>query len=68
MPSFKVLILKCLLARVDALSTRSVTLRYIATLDNKAVDYAMNATAQEVQLTLLGCTISLVTNRRANTS
>ena len=68
MPSFKVLILKCLLARVDALSTCSVTLCYITTLDNKAVDDAMNATAKEVQLTLLCCTISLVPIRRANTS
>ena len=59
-PSFKVLILESLLARINALSARSVTLRYVATLDDEAVHDAMNPTAKKVQLTLLGSSTTLV--------
>ena len=54
-PSLKVLVLECLTRRIDAFSACPIAFGYIATLNDKAVDNPMNATAQEVHLARLVC-------------
>ena len=54
-PSLKVLVLKRLAWRINALSARTITFGYIATLNDKAVDNPMDAAAQEVHLARLVC-------------
>ena len=54
-PSLKVFVLECLTWWIDALSTCPIAFGYISTLNDKAVDDTMDATAQEVHLARLVC-------------
>ena len=54
-PSLEILILKSLTRRINALSTCSISFGYVSTLNNKAIDNAVDTTAQKVHLACLIC-------------